>query len=122
MNSAGINRKVPRIQLRPAISIVNTDKPLIEWIVDLLAEIDVRCKIVMLKSQRRKKWKPCFQIQIVGFTNLQNVAKYIRPYVKVKAKKLELLEEFVALRQRKIGSRSPYTERELQIREEIRAA
>ncbi len=111
-----------RVQLRPTISIVNTDKTLIEWIVDTLANINVHCKIVTLKSQRRKKWKPCYHIQVVGFDNLQKIAKVVRPFLKVKAKKLELLEEFISIRQSDDSRRKPYGEREWQIREDIRVA
>jgi hypothetical protein len=100
---------------RPEIVIVNTNKEVLKWIKNKIGG--------RLDSEKRynNKWKALHRLVVGSIKNVYFLLKKLEPHLKVKRKQANLMLKFCELRLNCNSHGEPYTERELQIINEMKA-
>jgi hypothetical protein len=114
--------KVRNANLVPAIGMVNTSRPLIEWLDKTLTELGIPhyLKWYDLSGYKGSRCKmPQGRITVQGVKRLQKFLPLITPFLIAKSIQGKLLQEYVDLASARPG-KAPYSQRELEIANYIR--
>ena len=106
----------------PLISIVNTDKVMIEEIIDILKTVDVGHWVNYRESQRNHpSWKPKWEIMINGMKRCAKAAEVLLPYLVSKRERLQAMKNWVN-RRLMLTPKAEYTEEDYMLLNLIRAS
>lgn len=104
--------------LVPVIGVTNTNVGLVDWTADVLEQLDVPRYVQWVEPHGIGKLAQG-RVTVAGLLRVKQLLPHIRPFLIVKGKQADLLKEFIESRLSTPGS-TPYTERELEIANEIR--
>lgn len=109
--------------LGPECGFVNTSVPLIEWLHETLAWLGIPhylkwFTVDQLKGSRARK--PQGRIVIRGQSRCKKLLRYVQPFLVAKKRQGELISELIESRYATEGMNAAYSDRELEIANEIR--
>lgn len=107
------NRKGQSTFLTPVVSMVNTDKLLIDTFVEILKEHEIPHWISYYEPT--KNWKPRWQIQISGLRRCKKALPVFKDYLVSKKELAEIVLEWCCSRIDKAGKRLYYSEADLEV-------
>lgn len=106
-------RKGQSTFLTPVISMVNTDKLLMDTFTDILKEYNIPHWVSYYEPT--KNWKPRWQVQIGGLRRCQKALPIIKDYLVAKKELAEIVLDWCNSRINKAGKREYYSEKDLEI-------
>jgi hypothetical protein len=106
----------------PLISIVNTDKTMVDEIVDILTTVEIGHWVSYRESfTKHPTWKAKWEIMISGMKRCQKAAEVLVPYLVSKKSRLLLLKTWVD-RRLCLATKAEYTEDDYRLLNLIRAS
>lgn len=99
----------------PRISVTNTNKYMIEKIIDIIEKIGIEHWNVKVRIPKKDTWKTNIQISIITAKRVLLFTNSILPYLIAKKENALLVKEFCESRI-SLPYGYPYTERELELR------
>src|SRR5882724_2982384 len=115
--------KVRVANLTPYCGAVNTSPELMEWAADAMTRLGIPRYVQhvnVAKYEYAKGNKAQIRVLVNGLRRVQSLLKLVTPYLVAKQKQAILLMEFIESRLA-ASLKAAYTERELQLANEIRA-
>ena len=107
------------ILLTPTITMVNTDKTLIDEFVSILKEWEVPYWITFYKGT--VNWKASWKVEITGIRRCSRTMPFFKDYLINKKELANLVLDWCTYRIKNLGNRSNYTEYDLEVYKKIKA-
>jgi hypothetical protein len=106
--------------LTPTLSLVNTNKPLMDWVESVLLGWGIPYYITIAKVRGISRL-PQTRIWVHGMKRVSKLLPIITPYLIAKKEQAELIAQFMASRLANKNPKAPYTSNELIVANKIRA-
>jgi hypothetical protein len=106
-------RKGQSTILTPVISMVNTDKLIIDMFVDILKEYEIPHWITYYDPT--DKWRGCWAVQISGLKRCKKALPVFKDYLVAKKELAEIVLDWCNSRISRLGKREYYSEKDLEI-------
>lgn len=109
-------RQSTRTYYQAVVYIRHTHMPTVEWVRDLVARLAIDVNIVPMAAESVRH-KNSFRLYITGMDRILRLADAVEPYSVTKIEQWAIVREYCELRLASAGSRSGYTDRELELAE-----
>ena len=107
------NRKNQSTILTPVVSMINTDKLLIDTYIEILKEFDIPHWVTYYEPT--KNWKPRWSVQIGGIKRCKKALPIFKDYLVSKKELAEIVLSWCNSRINELGKRTYYSEKDIEI-------
>jgi hypothetical protein len=98
---------------QPAITLVNTDKKIIERCIEILKENEIPHWVHFY--DKTKKWKRRWRIEVGGLKRVAKSIPILSEFLVGKREQADILKEFCDLRLQQLGEHNRYSDYELRL-------